>query len=364
MQKTKSEISKILKEFDSKKHPFSKNFSKKLLMNFVLFLFVIILFIFFMEISIRLFTDIKPDKEKTGNLLTFVQKLDNPELGYELIPNKEGYEHGAKIKINSHGLRDIEYSLKKPENTYRIAVIGDSITFGWGGVELNETYTKILEEILNNESESNIEVLNFGVPGYVGSQEFYVLKNKVLDFNPDLIIIGHYLNDPDKIWNLFETASKLPVPIKNFLAEKSYFYVWLREKITRIKNKVGIIKFTPYKQLYEIESDYWINHKIRFQKMNEISKEESISILVVLLPDWQNLDDTYIYKNETELLNITIVESGLFSLDVFPKIKGLNPEDYKITPEDVCHPNYKGHKLIAQIIAERLEDPIFKIPRK
>jgi len=335
-------------------------FSKHNLFNFVLLLVVIFLFIFFAEISVRLFTDVEVAKKNTGNLFQFFQKSDNPELGFDFIPNTEGYLSGKKVKINSQGLRDIDYPINKPKNTYRIAVIGDSITFGYG-VDVNESYPEILEEILNSKSKINIEVLNFGVPGYTGIQEFYILENKVLKYDPDLIIIGHYLNDPDEIWDLFESASKIPTPIKTFLDERSYFYRWVQKKVNRIKNKAGVTKFTTYKKLYETDSDYWINHKLRFQEMSKISEEKGIPILVVLLPDWENLDDTYLYKDETKLLNTTIIESGLFSLDIFPEIKGLNSEEYKINQEDLAHPNYKGHKLIAEIIAKKLDDSILML---
>jgi len=45
------------------------------------------------------------------------------------------------IRINQDGFRDLDYPLKKSNNIYRIAVIGDSFTFGQG-VELNQTYPK------------------------------------------------------------------------------------------------------------------------------------------------------------------------------------------------------------------------------
>src|SRR6266487_1384879 len=49
--------------------------------------------------------------------------------GYQLRPGREGWyskEGESYIRINSDGLRDREHARAKPENTLRIAVIGDS----------------------------------------------------------------------------------------------------------------------------------------------------------------------------------------------------------------------------------------------
>ena len=46
--------------------------------------------------------------------------------------------------INSLGFRDNEYLPKKPKNTLRLLVLGDSLTFGLG-VEGSESFPKILE---------------------------------------------------------------------------------------------------------------------------------------------------------------------------------------------------------------------------
>ncbi|MDY6807072.1 MAG: hypothetical protein SXA11_25125, partial [Cyanobacteriota bacterium] len=53
------------------------------------------------------------------------------DRGWGLKPNASGWwrsEGESFVEINSDGLRDREYSKTKPENTLRIAVLGDSFT--------------------------------------------------------------------------------------------------------------------------------------------------------------------------------------------------------------------------------------------
>jgi hypothetical protein len=46
------------------------------------------------------------------------------------------------IIYNSHGYRDKEYSYQKPNNIFRILVLGDSQTFGYGIRKLEDTWHK------------------------------------------------------------------------------------------------------------------------------------------------------------------------------------------------------------------------------
>ena len=93
--------------------------------------------------------------------------LPHQILPYTMLKNSESTTiFGKKIKINSHGFRDYEYNQKKPRDIYRIIVLGDSATYGYG-IELEDTYPKILEVLLNSESKhKKFEVLNMGFAGF------------------------------------------------------------------------------------------------------------------------------------------------------------------------------------------------------
>lgn len=111
----------------------------------------------------------------------------NPLIMFEIVPGIG--------EANSMGLRDFEYSVKKPKGIYRIAVIGDSIAYGLG-VDIKDTFSKQLERKLNeNKHKQKYEVINFSVPGYSTIQEAEVLQSNVLKYNPDFVIIAAYSND-------------------------------------------------------------------------------------------------------------------------------------------------------------------------
>ncbi|MGB3365389.1 MAG: hypothetical protein WBB48_11505, partial [Thermodesulfobacteriota bacterium] len=74
----------------------------------------------------------------------YLQKSDYPDVVYEFKPKIDSYFKLADFRTNSLGFRDKEYSLEKPEKTFRVAVIGGSFTVP-AGVEIDEAFHSLLE---------------------------------------------------------------------------------------------------------------------------------------------------------------------------------------------------------------------------
>jgi lysophospholipase L1-like esterase len=146
------------------------------------------------ELAVRIL-DVSPTFQVI--LRESIQPSDHPVLGYELRP---GAPDGRRFRISSAGLRDREYSLQKPDAVFRIAAIGDSITYGMG-IARGKSWVARLEDILNDRAVSGsprFEVLNFGVPGYHIGQVVERLRVHGLPHEPDLILYGYALNDPQE----------------------------------------------------------------------------------------------------------------------------------------------------------------------
>ena len=55
-------------------------------------------------------------------------------LIYELLPSRTTRNRGSALITNSLAMRDKEYSLEKPEGTYRFAMVGASVIMGSGAI--------------------------------------------------------------------------------------------------------------------------------------------------------------------------------------------------------------------------------------
>jgi lysophospholipase L1-like esterase len=115
----------------------------------------------------------------------------DPERAIILLAGKEGTYHNegrAYLKINAMGYRDVDHDLRKPPDTFRIAVLGDSFTEA-RQVALENTFAKLLEAHLRPPAGKRVEVLNFGVGSYGTAQELITLRRDALRFAPDLVLL-------------------------------------------------------------------------------------------------------------------------------------------------------------------------------
>ena len=116
----------------------------------------------------------------------------HPYLAYSPTPN---YRKGQTFH-NSLGFRNDEFSLEKPEGVFRIVALGGSSTYDVSIEDNRETFTAQLEKTLKEDyGYQNVQVINAGVPGYNSWEILVNLEFRVLDLDPDLVIIYEGVND-------------------------------------------------------------------------------------------------------------------------------------------------------------------------
>lgn len=123
----------------------------------------------------------------------------HPEFGWSLIPSQttrlrwESYDY--TVTANELGFPGPAFPVEKAPNTLRIMTIGDAFTSA-EGVDTEQSWPRMLEKYLAEQlPEQNVEVLNFGITGYGPNQYAAVVDKYVPIYEPDVIIIGLFVND-------------------------------------------------------------------------------------------------------------------------------------------------------------------------
>lgn len=208
----------------------------------------------------------------------------SPVFEYEHIPNYSYInvreEFKAQVTYNNDGLRDREFNQNKDNNVFRIAVVGDSYVEG-AEVELNDTFVKQLEKLLNNSNSKSTkyEVINFGTVSYNSDHEYVVIKEKVSKYNPDLVILVFFFNDLDA----FNKSSLLTVqgdkilplyPIKPPIQPK---VSWARKITTELISRSVLWDYLMNRKLYGQAPELLLEfHNFKTAILGETETDRSI----------------------------------------------------------------------------------------
>jgi lysophospholipase L1-like esterase len=239
----------------------------------------------------------------------------------------------ADLFINSHGMADKEYDIDAPAGTWRIALLGDSITRGQGA-PMFRNYESLLEERLNAEQASGnarIEILNFAVGGYritqlVDSTEW------AAPFGPDL-----YVPPLSELSVFRRWADHLTTLVQNGIDLK---YDYLRKIVAESGLQAADPSGTADAKLarFRLPTVDWAVRTIRSH-----AESRGAKMVVVLLP---NGNDPEILQEEFEGVREVIRDAGVPMIDLLSIFETLEePLDYRVS-ETNLHPNERGHQFL------------------
>jgi len=233
--------------------------------------------------------------------------------------------------INSQGYRSsFDYKPRKTEDEkIRIAVIGDSFSYG-RGVKLEYSFPAQLSEILNKRAkDKSYEILNFGQSSVDALNEIDTLKKIVPVYKPDIVIwqfvvndIGGAIDNPHYAQEQQIQTRKQKPTIAYFLKNASYsvlpnIYDFFGTSIRRIYS--GLFKYRrtvfndpayvfrewgglyPSDALPNIESR-WKEFETIIEEAVNFAKKNNAHFIFLIIPSEVEINDKYIKELEENYL--------------------------------------------------------------
>lgn len=205
------------------------------------------------------------------------------------------------VRLNTWGFREREFELIKPDGVCRIAVIGDSFTFGQGIAE-EDRFTNLLEKYLN-KGKNRYEVLNFSKPGTETIDHIVILKDVVLKAKPDFIILQWYFNDVEGHDRKWRRKSVQLLPFKNlrstlhsYLYPSSALYYLINQQWILLQDRLGHSGNYIDHLLMRFEdpvSPDSIKYEQTLKRFIDLCKEREIPLGIVLFPHSPVLGKAY-----------------------------------------------------------------------
>lgn len=299
-------------------------------------------------------------------------------------------------RMNTWGYPDDEFGPKN--GRYRIAIVGDSVTFGAGVAERSRIFGSVVERMLAEAARDPqaFDVVNLGTEGYSLMQVYATVRHVVLPrLDPDLVVYVFSPNDfVDMGIEAYETGGRYPTecheeqrftfrsPRKYFARERLAFWLqsesalyeelryrvamlryrvvlplvtklsapptpeWLREATAAVKERHPWLRsFTP------ACSDF--NHGyVAFEHLISVTRDAGVPLLVFSTPTFEFLDTVpdpsfgaffaWFFESHPPIPVASPVEDLRRGLSE----RGLPGSAICVSDQD-CHPNLLGHRLLA-----------------
>jgi len=299
---------------------------------------------------------------------------NDANVGKRMRPGWKGDEFGAPVEINSKGLRNPEIPYEKPPGTYRVLALGDSWTFGF---RMNEpdAYPRQLERILREQAAARgdhrtIEVINAGVIGYSTDQEAAYLRVEGWKYQPDLVLVNYYpVNDTHNKLASYQRRAQLreihpwllalyEAPKKLYLRQ---FWKGVRRTLKqrfRVAAAGGDEKAAArdWTSGYQAGAKGWEAVVTALADIGAQARERKVPVLVVLLPDTQDLtryDEVY-HPKVAPMVSAAVSAAGLDFFDLEPTFAPWAGKEDEVRYGRLRHPNARGYGIIAEAVADQI----------
>jgi len=359
----------------------------------VLNLAVILLFFVAAEVLVRVLPE--PERAVTSPDIAAVSSFENVTVPYEYLEdacqiskdmldaNKNRFSNATNRSrqnifndmggiyvmesynvdgFNSEGFRDVEHSIEKPNNTFRILVLGASET-EFGGNRIADLYPRVLEGYLNNHSKTvKYEVIMMAQVGTFFDTKLCMLKNNGLKYSPDLVL---FKTGRREIIDLFFINEEV---MMNYYLNKTSDFILvstLREEnmLGRARNRIKLLDYAAQLiakkeiQTERLTNDLWRNRELMENYMNSLHEFRSIcesnnlTCLALFAPG-----DYYSYNDpglKLEQVAGSLDRAGIGYLNVTPDMRKYTIDRYSFV-NDKHHPNPFGHRVIAASLYNNL----------
>jgi lysophospholipase L1-like esterase len=291
-----------------------------------------------------------------------VRRSADPRLRFELRPGSAAQAE-VEYRVNAEGLRGPETTVEKPAGVRRVAVLGDSIAFGYWVAE-GDAFPHQLETMLNQAGGAGgrIEVLDFGVPGYNLDQEIETLRARALAFSPDVVVVAFCLNDLEGIFSyelgLVEDRAarggSWAGRLREALLSRSLVFSWVeyrlseleaRRRFVRARNPIGGPLYA------EAVGQQKAALQGKLELVRGLLATRGIHGMLVVFPVLGGPFERYPHRE----LHRAVVEAaegaGLAAVDLLDCYSAYG---FRALRVDVIHPSPLGHRVAAHAIRDAL----------
>lgn len=158
-------------------------------------LLIMLMTLLVLEVVFRIYIASNGSREEQIMYLWSREEIDAQDQLVKPVPYLNYVANPTHPEHNQMGYRGADIDLPKPDGLFRIVTLGGSTTYSTG-TSPEESYPAFLQQILREEyGYTQVEVINGGMSGYSSWENFINFAFRVLELDPDMIIVYVAVND-------------------------------------------------------------------------------------------------------------------------------------------------------------------------
>jgi lysophospholipase L1-like esterase len=352
-----------------------------------------------------------------GNLLVFVSMLSIVALGGETyyrflcvetdpfglsLPAQKWF--AMYVRHNSLGCRDDEWAPEKPPDTYRIAFIGDSFTYGWGIEDEADRFADLIERRLGAAPRSNqyrdhqaeagptrdldpsrdrpseprasaranvqtpnngphqpryrqeaaasrFEILNVAKPGWGTADQAQPAMDMIDVYKVDEVILCYVPNDIEKLIPRPADFDPVRPPIPTWFNPTSSALVdYLYYRLVAPRKRT-VFAYHDWLAAGFADTDIWRRHQAELYELISYASSRNVKFRIVLLPFLRTSGQKLRLDRLHATLRMFFEANGVPVVDLLQATAEHNPDELVVSSYD-AHPNEAAHALFADAIWE------------
>ncbi|RKY22303.1 MAG: hypothetical protein DRQ55_01305 [Planctomycetota bacterium] len=277
--------------------------------------------------------------------------------------------------INELGYREDPFPEAKPAGSYRIVMLGDSITYGTG-IALEQTMAHQLRPLLAERFPgAQIEVLNCGVPGTNTGQQAAFLRRRVMALEPDMVLLcstivdasgygihrgpGHEPPEAARwvralgLTSGLVEAESLPPAVQRTMAVRRVSALADLAAHQAFRHLYGRSLLINYRDCWKPDSPGVRSVRRGLGVIKTLAERRGMRLHVAMFPFLAGLDGDYPFTAEAGRMSNMCTELAVPFTHLLPALQGYRPGQLQAHAHD-RHPNGLANALAARYLAEAI----------
>jgi lysophospholipase L1-like esterase len=272
------------------------------------------------------------------------------------IPSKEYY-----LRPDPH--------IKRDTDKFRIALVGDSYTEGAGVTSTKYAYDRQLQKMLDQDKDfPKSQVIKFAGDPLNSYQELILIRELVIDYNPDVLMLQFFSNDgqatrshiassPDNKDKYIFTDTNYIIENEKLMPSLGFLSKDMNELIIPHSS---FLRYIAYKinMAQQIRTENIPQALDSIKEMIKITRQNNIPFFIMNFPSTENEDVFCKEKLSHNIKNKVKNISNELDTPFYDLCNGnnLNPAEHDSKIESGGHYNKKGYNIAAREIKRILKN--------